>query len=967
MKAKTRKTKFFMYLILVLATLVFAYISMILYFDDLEDRVIPQVNRAMIQVSKILPQLQENEEALREVNANLEESRKTVYKNNSDAISNSIEGEDVETVINNTLSWMNRVTGLRVGREGHVVVISGEDFSILAHPDERFIGDGLYPVDEGIDTDDIPDIEDLNPDLIEKGDNDNFHMFLPESILNLKEKGMKLDLFDVMDTGILGSVFAYRDTYIICGVTLGEVLSYVILRCIITTLIFFAVGWVFVRYAGFSLAWHKDEKKTFGRKILSYAALAVAVMFGVTWYYQTMQNMTGDIATMNEHAEVAVETLNTYKEYREELSDWLDDQYLEQCRLAAQLVLSKGKKNVTRADLAEYADELGVKYIYVFDKNGKVEVTNSPYDHFTISEKKGDQSYAFRTLLDGRDYVIQGVQKDESAGEEMQYIGVSIRDENDLADGFVQIAIDPSLRKRVLSPINVQTVLDNLVIGLPEYALAINKDNMEIEATTGLGYKKTNISDLGISEEKIRDDFNGIFIINGKTYYGGICESEDMYLMPICRASDNSSSRTVSGKLALYCAGIFLMIALISMFGYKKVLLAKDTEESRESEVAGDAEVDTDIDEVVEENGNRGIIHRLKGAIKAREKEGFENRWKKQSSVPKDEQTPEMRTGGIIYRILLIFSTLLVLFELFVINTVGTSGNLDGFTYVLLGNWEPGINLFSFSYCLYLLCVLYVFQELINQILYRIAKISDLRKETIFLLIRNALKYGCAIIFLYVGLAKFGVDTKTLWASAGVLSLMIGFGAKDLVNDIIAGIFIIFEGTFKIGDYIIVDDWEGVVEEIGIRSTRVTYHSDTKIFNNSSLRDIINCNGEVAKEILFLSISYESDVREVEKLLKKELPRIAKNIQGLVEPPLYDGISSLDESCVTLRIKLFTVPSRRKKVSRALLREIKILFDDNGVNIPYNHLVVMNYSDEANTYTYVPEEEKAENTGEESD
>ena len=949
MKVKIRNTKILMYLILVAATAVFAYISMILYFDDLEDKVTPQVNRAMVQVSQILPQLQENEEALREVNANLEKSRKTVYNNNGDAISRKAHGEDVETVIDNTLSWMNRVTGLRVGREGHVVVVSAEDFSILAHPDERFIGEGIYPVDEGIETDDIPDISELDPDIIENGTSDNFHLFVPESMYELKEKyGITLDL---LDAGILGSVFSYRDTFIICGVTLSEVLSYVIARCIITTLIFLAVVWVFVRYAGFCLTWHKDEKKAFRRKILSYAAVATVLMFGVTWYYQTMQNMTGDIATMNEHAQVAVETLNTYKEYREELSDWLDDQYLEQCRLAAQLVLSKGRDNVTRADLAEYADELGVKYIYVFDKKGKVKVTNSPYDHFVLSKDEKDQSYAFRPLLDGREYVIQGVQKDESAGEELQYIGVSIRDENDLADGFVQIAVDPTLRNRLLAPINVQTVLDNLVIGLPEYALAIKKDNMEIAATTGLGYKKTNISDLGISEDKIRNDFNGIFIINGFTYYGGVSESEDMYLMPICRASDNASSKVLSAKLMLYCAGIFLLICLICMLGYNKVLLVRETEEAQKAEAVDE------IDDESEEDEERGIIRKLKGMIKVQEKLGFEDRWKKQSSVPIEEQTPEMRAGGIIYRILLAFSTLVVAFEVLVINYIGTDGNLDGFSYVLLGNWEPGVNLFSFSYCLYLICVLYVFQELINQILYRVAKISDLRKETIFLLIRNALKYGCALAFLYVGLAKFGVDTKTLWASAGVLSLMIGFGAKDLVNDIIAGIFIIFEGTFKIGDFIIVGDWSGMVEEIGIRSTKVSYFSETKIFNNSSLRDIINCDGDVAREVVKFPISYETDIREVEKLLIAELPRMAENVPGLVKPPKYDGLSSLDESCVTLRIKMFTVPFRRKKAVRALLREIKILFDEHGVNIPYNHLVVMDYEKETNTFTYEPEEE----------
>ena len=81
-----------------------------------------------------------------------------------------------------------------------------------------------------------------------------------------------------------------------------------------------------------------------------------------------------------------------------------------------------------------------------------------------------------------------------------------------------------------------------------------------------------------------------------------------------------------------------------------------------------------------------------------------------------------------------------------------------------------------------------------------------------------------------------GVDTTTLLASAGILSIAISFGAKELVSDILSGLFIIFEGEFRVGDIIKVGDWRGAVVEIGVRTTKVEDGSQNiKVIRNLSL------------------------------------------------------------------------------------------------------------------------------------
>ena len=86
------------------------------------------------------------------------------------------------------------------------------------------------------------------------------------------------------------------------------------------------------------------------------------------------------------------------------------------------------------------------------------------------------------------------------------------------------------------------------------------------------------------------------------------------------------------------------------------------------------------------------------------------------------------------------------------------------------------------------------------------------RGATIVKLINSFIKYLLAIIAFMMILGAWGVDTATLLAGAGILSLVIGLGAQSLIADIIAGMFIVFEGEFQVGDIVIIDGWRGTVE-----------------------------------------------------------------------------------------------------------------------------------------------------------
>lgn len=120
------------------------------------------------------------------------------------------------------------------------------------------------------------------------------------------------------------------------------------------------------------------------------------------------------------------------------------------------------------------------------------------------------------------------------------------------------------------------------------------------------------------------------------------------------------------------------------------------------------------------------------------------------------------------------------------------------------------------------------------------------RSLTIVKLLGNFVRWVIAIVAVFVVLGAWGVDTATLLASAGILTLIVGLGAQSLVADIVAGIFMVFEGEFQIGDIVIVNGWRGTVQEIGIRTTKIVDSSgNVNIVNNSEITTLVNQTKDV--------------------------------------------------------------------------------------------------------------------------
>lgn len=226
-------------------------------------------------------------------------------------------------------------------------------------------------------------------------------------------------------------------------------------------------------------------------------------------------------------------------------------------------------------------------------------------------------------------------------------------------------------------------------------------------------------------------------------------------------------------------------------------------------------------------------------------------------------------------------------------------------------------------------------------------KYNERRQQTMSKLLENVIAYVVYFMAIIAVLSAFTIDITGLIAGAGVLGLAIGFGAQNLVRDIITGFFIIFEDQFSVGDYVRIGQAEGTVEEIGLRTTKVKgFTGELFIFPNGNVTDVVNFSIHNSIAVVDINISYESDMAKVEQLIQEFLEDIQDKYEQIIKPPELLGVQNLTTTEVVMRIIAETLPMQHFAVSRGLRRDLKEFLDSQGVEIPYPRMVMVQRSPE---------------------
>ncbi len=215
------------------------------------------------------------------------------------------------------------------------------------------------------------------------------------------------------------------------------------------------------------------------------------------------------------------------------------------------------------------------------------------------------------------------------------------------------------------------------------------------------------------------------------------------------------------------------------------------------------------------------------------------------------------------------------------------------------------------------------------------------RADTLVRLLRQGVTLLIWIVALLVILNEMGVSVGPILASAGVAGLAIGFGAQNLVRDVISGFFLILENQVRVGDVAVVNGTGGLVEAINFRTLVLRDLSGTvHVFPNGSITTLSNLTKEWSAYVFDIGVAYKENTDQVVGVMRgvaDELKQDAKFGRLILDDIEIFGVDKLADSAVVIKGRIKTQPIKQWEVGREFLRRIKLAFDEAGIEIPFPH------------------------------
>ena len=254
-----------------------------------------------------------------------------------------------------------------------------------------------------------------------------------------------------------------------------------------------------------------------------------------------------------------------------------------------------------------------------------------------------------------------------------------------------------------------------------------------------------------------------------------------------------------------------------------------------------------------------------------------------------------------------------------------------------LADWGP-VGIKSIGIVLLSRVFISVTHLVVTEVLLRVENLTETqqqRRQTITPLVQSAIKY-----FIYFGagillLDTVGVDPGPILAGAGILGLAVGFGAQNLINDIVSGFFILFENYYLVGDYIETDTASGYVEAIELRTTRIRHiYGQVHILRNGDITSITNYSKEFVYAAVEVGVDYSTDLESAYKIIEAIGRQMKEENRYVLEPTEVEGVEEFGDIRLSIHTKTKVKPGKHLQVQRALRKALKEEFDRAGIYIP---------------------------------
>ena len=729
------------------------------------------------------------------------------------------------------------------------------------------------------------------------------------------------------------------------------------------------------------------------RKVFPLMITGVLLIFGISFYTQTLLEISESIQDSTAALDEVTARYEESTVNRQIIKEYYNDRFLSKAKLIAYLIeedpsvlneqtsrvhsiydedgnriyLTDDEGNALRsvgssARLQQICDSNDIESIYIFDEDGHTIATNTANWYFTISHDETAQSYEFLQVLDGRtDWFIQEAMLSDT-GEDAQYVGVAFNYYTAKDGGgntvyvsrydyeralmgeqlsgiesaggitphraMLQIGLDTELSEKIMASTDVDYVFSTDMLSggfITLYDSSADHVCLYSPFEFQIGQKGT---DTGVPEKAFTgQDYYGFTRMDAAEYFRYFRYDSGYYVGTAIPKSELFAARWPVSLITAFTSLILILILSLTV-----TMTTKEEEMLYEtmSGAEGSTGLDSAIFNVLLPSGHS--VSTVKAAA----------RWDSRS-IPWKDKNPEQK---LMQMVSVVIGVLMVYVALSAIQAKVLFDENSVIKYILSGNWDRGPNIFAFSACMLVIALVVIATSLLRIPVRLITSLLGARGETIGHLLLSIVKYGGAILVLFYCLFLVGIDSTSLLASAGVLSLVIGLGAQSLIKDVIAGIFIVFEGEFRVGDIVTINGYRGTVMDIGLRTTKILgVDGNIKIYNNSDISGVLNMTKEASTALCYVNVEYGQDIDYIEEVLKRELPKLREG-SLIMDGPTYLGVSKLGESGVELLVCCKCNEQDIYSVGRYLNRGILRIFQENGIETPFPKISVSRYDPE---------------------
>lgn len=216
--------------------------------------------------------------------------------------------------------------------------------------------------------------------------------------------------------------------------------------------------------------------------------------------------------------------------------------------------------------------------------------------------------------------------------------------------------------------------------------------------------------------------------------------------------------------------------------------------------------------------------------------------------------------------------------------------------------------------------------------------LAEKRGHTVAQLLRSVGRVLMFVLALLLTLNQF-IDIAPLLAGAGILGLAFSFGAQSLVKDVITGFFLLVDNSIAVGDVVEIAGKSGSVERVNLRVVQLRgLDGSVHIIPNGQITVVSNMTRGWSRAVVDVGVAYETDIDHAIRIIDDEAAQMAADEHWkarLDGAPEVQGVQSLGDNAVTLRVLLRTLPGRQWEVGREFRRRIKDRFDREHIEIPF--------------------------------